>query len=47
MCVPFVFAVGGNVVFDIVVNVGAKVLITVVGVAVDVPVAFVDLGVCC
>ena len=49
MCVPFAFAVGGNVVFDKVVNVGAEVLIiaVVVGVAVDVLVEFVDFGVCC
>lgn len=49
MCLPFAFAVGGNIVFDIDVNVGVKVLpaAVVVGVAVDVLVAFVVSGVCC
>ncbi len=48
MCLPFAFAVGGNIVFDIDVNVGVKVLLAaVVGVAVDVLVAFVVSGVCC
>ncbi len=49
VCVPFAFAVGGNVVFDKVVNVGAEVLISavVVGVAVDVLVAFADFAICC